>query len=84
VAARTERIAVFGNVLNPPLRQPLAVLARAVASLGLLSGGQVSLGIGAGFFKVSMTQDRYLGRRADRPADVRRPGRHVRGLGGPR
>ena len=50
VAARTERIGVSGNVLNLPLRQPPAVLARAAASLDLLSGGRMSLGIGAGFF----------------------------------
>jgi len=50
VAARTERIGVSGNVLNLPLRQPPAVLARAAASLDLLSGGRMSLGLGAGFF----------------------------------
>jgi alkanesulfonate monooxygenase SsuD/methylene tetrahydromethanopterin reductase-like flavin-dependent oxidoreductase (luciferase family) len=50
VAARTERIGVSGNVLNLPLRQPPAVLARAVASLDLLSGGRTSLGLGAGYF----------------------------------
>jgi len=50
VAALTERIGVSGNVLNLPLRQPPAVLARAAASLDLLSGGRVSLGLGAGFF----------------------------------
>lgn len=49
VAARTERIRLAGNVLNLPLRQP-AVLARAVASLDLLSGGRVELGLGAGGF----------------------------------
>jgi alkanesulfonate monooxygenase SsuD/methylene tetrahydromethanopterin reductase-like flavin-dependent oxidoreductase (luciferase family) len=49
VAARTERIGLAGNVLNLPMRQP-AVLARSVASLDLLSGGRVSLGIGAGAF----------------------------------
>lgn len=50
VAARTERIGVSGNVLNLPLRQPPAVLARAAASLDLLSDGRVSLGIGAGYY----------------------------------
>jgi alkanesulfonate monooxygenase SsuD/methylene tetrahydromethanopterin reductase-like flavin-dependent oxidoreductase (luciferase family) len=50
VAARTERIGVSGNVLNLPLRQPPAVLARAVASVDLLSGGRTSLGLGAGYF----------------------------------
>lgn len=50
VAARTERIGVSGNVLNLPLRQPPAVLARAAASLDLLSNGRMNLGIGAGYF----------------------------------
>jgi hypothetical protein len=49
VAARTRRITLAGNVLNLPLRQP-AVLARSLASLDLLSGGRVELGIGAGGF----------------------------------
>lgn len=49
VAAQTERIHVAGNVLNLPLRPP-AVLARASASLDLLSGGRFELGIGAGGF----------------------------------
>jgi alkanesulfonate monooxygenase SsuD/methylene tetrahydromethanopterin reductase-like flavin-dependent oxidoreductase (luciferase family) len=48
-AARTENIHLAGNVLNLPLRQP-AVLARAAASLDLLSGGRVEMGIGAGGF----------------------------------
>lgn len=49
VAARTERIHVSANVLNLPLRPP-AVLARAAASLDLLSGGRLDLGLGAGGF----------------------------------
>ncbi|MGX5681062.1 LLM class flavin-dependent oxidoreductase [Schumannella luteola] len=49
VAASTERVHISGNVLNLPLRQP-AVLARAVASLDLLSGGRIELGLGAGAF----------------------------------
>jgi alkanesulfonate monooxygenase SsuD/methylene tetrahydromethanopterin reductase-like flavin-dependent oxidoreductase (luciferase family) len=49
VAARTSRIKLAPNVLNLPLRQP-AVLARAAASLDLLSGGRVELGLGAGAF----------------------------------
>ncbi|WP_300677416.1 LLM class flavin-dependent oxidoreductase [Nocardioides sp.] len=49
VAARTERVHLSGNVLNLPLRQP-AVLARAAASLDLLSEGRVSLALGAGGF----------------------------------
>jgi alkanesulfonate monooxygenase SsuD/methylene tetrahydromethanopterin reductase-like flavin-dependent oxidoreductase (luciferase family) len=47
VAARTSRIHISGNVLNLPLRQP-AVLARAMASLDLLSAGRAELGIGTG------------------------------------
>jgi alkanesulfonate monooxygenase SsuD/methylene tetrahydromethanopterin reductase-like flavin-dependent oxidoreductase (luciferase family) len=50
VAAHTERIGVSGNVLNLPLRQPPAVLARAATSLDLLSGGRMNLGLGAGYY----------------------------------
>ena len=49
VAARTERVHLAGNVLNLPLRPP-AVLARSVASLDLLTGGRIELGLGAGAF----------------------------------
>lgn len=49
VAARTERIHLSANVTNLPLRPP-AVLARAAASLDLLSGGRFELGLGAGGF----------------------------------
>lgn len=49
VAASTERVHVAGNVLNLPLRPP-AVLARAAASLDLLSGGRFALGLGSGAF----------------------------------
>jgi alkanesulfonate monooxygenase SsuD/methylene tetrahydromethanopterin reductase-like flavin-dependent oxidoreductase (luciferase family)/FAD/FMN-containing dehydrogenase len=49
IAARTERIHVASNVLNLPLRPP-AVIARAAASLDLLSGGRFDLGLGAGGF----------------------------------
>ena len=49
VAARTERITLLPDVINLPLRQP-AVLAKAAASLDLLSGGRVELGLGAGAF----------------------------------
>ncbi|MBO9555306.1 LLM class flavin-dependent oxidoreductase [Cellulomonas sp.] len=48
-AARTERVHLSANVVNLPLRPP-AVLARSVASLDLLSGGRVELGLGAGAF----------------------------------
>ena len=49
VAAQTEHVHVAPNVLNVPLRPP-AVVARAAASLDLLSGGRVELGLGAGGF----------------------------------
>ena len=49
IAAATERIGVFPNVANLPLRPP-AMLARAAASLDILSGGRVELGIGTGAF----------------------------------
>ncbi|MBD8079886.1 LLM class flavin-dependent oxidoreductase [Cellulosimicrobium arenosum] len=49
VAAATERIHVAPNVANVPMRPP-AVLARAAASLGLLSDGRVDLALGAGAF----------------------------------
>jgi alkanesulfonate monooxygenase SsuD/methylene tetrahydromethanopterin reductase-like flavin-dependent oxidoreductase (luciferase family)/hemerythrin-like domain-containing protein len=49
VAARTSRVRVSPNVLNLPLRNP-AVIARAVASLDILSGGRAELGLGAGAF----------------------------------
>lgn len=49
IAARTQTVRVTPNVANLPLRLP-TVLARSVASLDLLSGGRVELGLGAGAF----------------------------------
>jgi alkanesulfonate monooxygenase SsuD/methylene tetrahydromethanopterin reductase-like flavin-dependent oxidoreductase (luciferase family) len=49
VLARTERVTVFPDVANLPLRPP-AVLAKASASLDVLSGGRFELGLGAGAF----------------------------------
>jgi len=49
LAAATTRIRLAPNVINLPLREP-AVLARSAASLDLLSGGRVELGLGAGAF----------------------------------
>jgi alkanesulfonate monooxygenase SsuD/methylene tetrahydromethanopterin reductase-like flavin-dependent oxidoreductase (luciferase family) len=49
LAARTRSVRLAANVTNLPLRPP-AVLARSVASLDLLSGGRVELGLGAGAF----------------------------------
>jgi alkanesulfonate monooxygenase SsuD/methylene tetrahydromethanopterin reductase-like flavin-dependent oxidoreductase (luciferase family) len=47
VLAGTQRIHVFPDVANLPLRGP-AMLAKAAASLDLLSGGRFELGLGAG------------------------------------
>jgi len=49
VLARTERVSVFPDVANLPLRPP-AVMAKAAASLDLMSGGRFELGLGAGAF----------------------------------
>jgi len=49
LAARTERVRFVPDVSNLPLRPP-AMLAKAAASLDLLSGGRVELGLGAGAF----------------------------------
>ncbi len=49
VAAQTERVHLAANVLNVPLRSP-AVVARAAASLDLLSAGRLDLALGAGAF----------------------------------
>jgi len=49
VAATTSRVGLFPDVANLPLRPP-AVLAKAAASLDVLSGGRFELGLGAGGF----------------------------------
>jgi alkanesulfonate monooxygenase SsuD/methylene tetrahydromethanopterin reductase-like flavin-dependent oxidoreductase (luciferase family) len=49
VAAETTNVRVAPNVANLPLRPPV-VLARSAASLDILSGGRVELGIGAGTY----------------------------------
>jgi len=49
IAARTSRIGLFPDVANLPLRPP-ALMAKAAASIDLLSGGRFELGLGAGGF----------------------------------
>ena len=49
LAAVTERVRFFPDVANLPLR-PAPQLAKAAASLDVLSGGRFELGLGAGAF----------------------------------
>jgi len=49
LTGQTEHIRLVPDVVNLPLRPP-AVLARAAASLDILSGGRVELGLGSGAF----------------------------------
>jgi hemerythrin-like domain-containing protein len=51
VGGGTQRIRLFPNVANIPLRPP-AVFARSAAALDILTGGRVELGLGAGAFLV--------------------------------
>src|SRR5688572_20334250 len=49
VLGQTERVRVFPDVANLPLRPPL-LLAKEAATLDQLSGGRFELGLGAGAF----------------------------------
>ena len=49
IAAATARVGFFPDVANLPLRPP-AVMAKAAASLDVLSGGRFELALGAGGF----------------------------------
>ena len=49
LAPATERVGLFPDVASLPLRHP-AMLAKAAASIDLLSGGRFELGLGAGSF----------------------------------
>jgi alkanesulfonate monooxygenase SsuD/methylene tetrahydromethanopterin reductase-like flavin-dependent oxidoreductase (luciferase family) len=49
IGAVTERVRLFPDVANLPLRPPV-MLAKAVASLDRITGGRVELGLGAGAF----------------------------------
>ena len=49
LGARTQNVRLLTNVVNLPLRPP-AVLAKAAATLDVLTNGRVELGLGAGGF----------------------------------
>ncbi len=49
IAATTSRVGLFPDVANLPLRSP-AMMAKAAASIDVLSGGRFELGLGAGAF----------------------------------
>jgi alkanesulfonate monooxygenase SsuD/methylene tetrahydromethanopterin reductase-like flavin-dependent oxidoreductase (luciferase family) len=49
LAGRTSSVRFFPDVASLPLRPP-AILAKAAASLDVLTGGRVELGLGAGSF----------------------------------
>jgi alkanesulfonate monooxygenase SsuD/methylene tetrahydromethanopterin reductase-like flavin-dependent oxidoreductase (luciferase family) len=70
VAAQTERVHLSGYVLNLPSRHP-AYLAKAAASLDLLSGGRVELGLGPGDYHVAHEIEAMGGPRRTRPESVR-------------
>ena len=66
----TRRVRLLPNVLDLPLRPP-AMLAKAAATLDLLTGGRVELGLGAGAFWQGIAS--YGG-------PLRRPGEAVEAL----
>ena len=49
IAASTTKLRMFPDVANLPLRPP-AVMAKAAATIDVLSGGRFELGLGAGAF----------------------------------
>jgi alkanesulfonate monooxygenase SsuD/methylene tetrahydromethanopterin reductase-like flavin-dependent oxidoreductase (luciferase family) len=49
LGATTQRVHLLTNVLNTPLRLP-AMIAKQAATLDLLTGGRLDLGLGAGAF----------------------------------
>jgi probable F420-dependent oxidoreductase len=72
-AGRTERIRLGTNVYNIGLRHPFTT-ARAVATLDVISGGRVELGVGASWlaaeWEVTGLDFRTRGRRVDEALSV--------------
>ena len=72
-AARTDRIRLGTNVFNIGLRHPF-VTARAVATLDIVSGGRVELGVGASWlaeeWQAAGLDFRTRGGRVDEALDV--------------
>jgi alkanesulfonate monooxygenase SsuD/methylene tetrahydromethanopterin reductase-like flavin-dependent oxidoreductase (luciferase family) len=52
IAMRTKHVTVFPDVANIQLRPP-AILAKSAATLDLLSGGRIELGLGAGSAQIA-------------------------------
>src|SRR2546421_514472 len=75
----TKRVSFFTDVANLPLRPP-AVMAKAAASLDVLSGGRFELGLGAGGIPDAIARSAQSRRDARRQRADRRFGRE----GGPR
>jgi len=75
MAAVTERLRFFTNVYVLPLRSPFLV-AKAVGTAAVLSGGRVALGVGMGWceeeFELMEQPFGNRGRRADEMLDVLR------------
>nr|WP_187361339.1 LLM class flavin-dependent oxidoreductase [Phytoactinopolyspora mesophila] len=66
LAGQTEHIRFFPDVAHLPLRPP-AMLAKSVASLDVLSGGRIELGLGAGAYPES---SQAMGAEARSPAEA--------------
>jgi probable F420-dependent oxidoreductase len=75
MAAATERLHFFTNVYVLPLRNPFLV-AKAVSTAAVLSGGRVALGVGMGWceeeFDLMEQPFRGRGKRADEMVDLLR------------